>query len=218
MSFRSETTDAPTLTEAEQRLLLKKTGETRGAEREHMIYSMALGTGLREHELVALRVRDVVQDGQIRSRIHLTIFKGSGKERPIFGNGKKPPRQVVHLPKSVRRKLAYYLKWKKRAGEGLGADAWLFVVAKASARSESGEGLSPRTLRHHFRRWQILLRFAEPYGFHALRHTALSNLYRATKDLRAVQKQARHANINTTEIYTHLTGDEIARAVENLPC
>lgn len=220
MSFDSETADLPTLTAVEQRELLKKTGTTKGAEREHMIYSLALGTGLREHEIIALKNADVVHLGAIRSKILLTIFKGSEKKnRPGFVEpARRPPRQVVHLPKSVRRKLVYYFKWKKSQGVSMAPGAPLFSVSKDSSRSERGEPLATRTLRHHFRRWQIRLKFEQPLGFHALRHTAMSNLYRVTKDLRAVQKQARHASVNTTQIYTHLTDEEIARAVEDLPC
>ena len=43
-----------TLTEREQRALLKVTGEHRAGFRDHVLYAMALGTGLREHELIAL--------------------------------------------------------------------------------------------------------------------------------------------------------------------
>lgn len=220
MSFHRSTTPAPTLSPAEQKALLKKTGELLGAEREHMLYSLALGTALREHELVALNVADVVHAGKIRSKIHLTIFKGSRivRKTKAAAPPRRPPRQVVYVPKSARRKLVYYLKWKKARSESLRPDAPLFAVSKDSARAELGGRLSTRTLRHHFRRWQIKCGFEELHGFHVLRHTSLSNAYRRTKDLGLVQRQARHASVDTTEIYTHMTEDEIAMAVEDLPC
>ena len=66
-----------TLTEREQRLLLKVTGEHRVGFRDHVLYAMALGTGLREHELVALDVGDVFDlHGRARRRIVLRVFKG----------------------------------------------------------------------------------------------------------------------------------------------
>lgn len=218
MSFESETRDVPTLTKAEQIELLKKTGQTKGSEREHMIYSLALGTGLREHEIIALKVGDVVNDGQIRRRIYLTIFKGSQKPLPEAAPSSKPLRQIVHLPKRVRLKLVYFMKWKKTNNESVRLEAPLFVVSKDSARAERGETLSTRTLRHHFRRWQLRLKFEAVHGFHVLRHTALSNLYEATRDVRAVQKQARHRNLQTTAIYTHLTDEQLAARVEDMPC
>ena len=67
-----------TLTEREQHQLLKATGERRDGFRDHVIYAMALSTGLREHELVGLDVGDVFDDdGNARRRVTLRVFKGS---------------------------------------------------------------------------------------------------------------------------------------------
>lgn len=67
-----------TLTELEQATLLKVTGEHRDGFRDHCIFAVALGTGLREHEIAALDVRDVLhEDGRVRRRIALRIFKRS---------------------------------------------------------------------------------------------------------------------------------------------
>ena len=61
MANYADSTRTPrTLTEREQRALLKVTGEHRAGYRDHVLYAMALGTGLREHELIALSVGDVV--------------------------------------------------------------------------------------------------------------------------------------------------------------
>lgn len=65
------------LTEREQRALLKVTGEHRASFRDHCLYAMALGTGLREHELIALSVGYVFRDGQPRRRLLLSVFKGA---------------------------------------------------------------------------------------------------------------------------------------------
>jgi integrase len=63
-----------TLTEREQRTLLKVTGEHRAGYRDHLLYAMALGTGLREHELIALSLGDVFRDGKPRRRLLLSVF------------------------------------------------------------------------------------------------------------------------------------------------
>lgn len=56
-----------TLTEFEQATLLKVTGEHRDGFRDHVIFAMALATGLREHEIAALDVGDVLhEDGRAR--------------------------------------------------------------------------------------------------------------------------------------------------------
>ena len=53
-NYATSTRTPRTLTEREQRSLLKVTGEHRAGYRDHVLYAMALGTGLREHELIAL--------------------------------------------------------------------------------------------------------------------------------------------------------------------
>jgi len=65
-----------TLTELEQARLLKVTGEHRSGYRDHCIFAVALGTGLREHEIAALDVLDVLhEDGRVKRRIALDTFK-----------------------------------------------------------------------------------------------------------------------------------------------
>ncbi len=108
-----------TLTDLEQRLLLKVTGERRDGFRDHVIISVALGTGLREHELLALDLGDVFDDeGHARRRVILRVFKRSADE---------PAVQEVVLPDLMRAKLEKLRAWKKREGESLAPDAPLFV-------------------------------------------------------------------------------------------
>ena len=67
-----------TLTEVEQATLLKVTGEHRDGFCDHVLISLALGTGLREHELLALDCGDVFDDdGRVRRRVTLRVFKCS---------------------------------------------------------------------------------------------------------------------------------------------
>jgi len=78
MANYADSTRTPrTLTEREQRLLLKVTGEHRAGYRDQVLYAMALGTGLREHELIALSVGDVFRDGRPRKRLLLSVFKAA---------------------------------------------------------------------------------------------------------------------------------------------
>jgi len=110
MSSYAESGRAPgTLTQREPRLLLKVTGEHRAGFRDHVLYAMALGTGLREHELVALDVGDVFDaGGKARRRIVLRVFKGS--DRSSGG-------QDVLVPEGLRAKLNKLRAWKVRGGE-----------------------------------------------------------------------------------------------------
>lgn len=210
-----------TLSSAEVLRLLKVTDEHRSGVRDHMIYSMALGTGLRGVEVVALNVGDVVHEGKIRTRIELRIYKGSRKSTkapPAAAPRPKPISQVVWMPKALRLKLAKFITWKRKQHEPIAPSSPLFVTRGGSAYADAGERISRRTLRHHFHQWQIRAGFETIHGFHVLRHTALTNLYERTKDLRLVQGQARHASASTTEIYTHVSDDQMQRAVDGILC
>ena len=204
MSYAERTRRPPrTLTEVEQAKLLTVTGEHRAGFRDHIIFSLALGTGLRESELVGLDVGDISPDGKrVRRRIALRVFKRSTAN---------PAPQEVFIPDATYYKLKRYLSWKRDHGESLAQDAPLFV-------SRIGRNLSTRQLRHAFHVWQERANFDRRFNFHALRHSALSNLYRETRDLLVVQRQARHKSITTTSIYTAPSDEDVLRAVRDLPC
>ncbi len=100
----------PTLTKTEQDALLSAT-----AGRDHLIFSLALGTGLRLAELVGLNVGDVYLDGTPRQRIRLRreIAKG-GRQGDVF------------LPDALIPKLECFWSYKRRSGESLEAESPLF--------------------------------------------------------------------------------------------
>ena len=203
MSYAARTQRPPrTLTEIEQAKLLKVTGEHRAGYRDHMIISLALGTALRESELLALDVGDVSPDGhKVRRRISLRIFKRSTAD---------PAPQQVFLPDACYYKLQKYLVWKRANGQSLAQDAPLFV-------SRLGRRLSTRQLRHAFHVWQERAELDRRFNFHSLRHSSLSTLYRQTRDLLIVQRQARHKSVVTTSIYAQPTDEDVLRAVRDLP-
>jgi len=192
-----------TLTEGEQRALLKVTGDHARGFRDHVIFSVALGTALREHELLALDVGDVfAPNGKARRRVQLRVFKRSNDDESM---------QEVVLPDNVRAKLGKLWSWKKRRGESLEPDAPLFV-------SRNGNRLSSRRLRHLFHQWQERAGFERRLSFHAVRHTALTNVYRRWRDIRLTQKIARHKSITSTIRYAGPSDDDVMRAVRDLPC
>lgn len=192
-----------TLTEVEQARLLQVTGQHVDGFRDHMIYSIALGVALREMEIAALNVGDVIhEDGRVRRRIELRVFKCSTDE---------PVDQYVIVPDALFYKLTKLIAWKQQRGESLAPDAPLFV-------SRLGERIATRTIRHMFGVWQKRAGFDRPFNFHALRHTALTNVVRRTRDIRFAQRVARHKDINTTLIYTQPSDEDILRAMRDQPC
>ena len=192
-----------TLTEVEVARLLKTTGEHRDGFRDHVIFSLALGTGLREHEIAALNVGDLLlEDERIRRRLALRVFKRSARE---------PAPQEVFLPDALWYKLGKFITWKRARGESLDADAALFV-------SRRHDRIATRTLRYLFAVWQKRAGFDRPFNFHSLRHSCLTAAYRSTRDIRLVQRLARHKSIDTTTIYAAPSDEDILRAVRELPC
>ncbi len=192
-----------TLTDVEQAAVLRVAGEHRDGFRDHVLLSLALGTALREHEIAALDVGDVLhEDGRVRRRIALRVFKRSSPD---------PAPQEVFLPDALWYKLGKLVAWKRGRGESLAPEAPLFV-------SRRGQRIATRTIRHLFRVWQDRAGLDRRFSFHALRHSALTNLYRRTRDIRVVQRLARHRDINTSTIYAGPSDDDMLRAVRELPC
>lgn len=204
MTIYADATRAPrTMTRHEQTLLLRTTGQRFDGYRDHVLLSLALATGLREHELVALNVGDVrAADGKTRRRVQLRVFKRSHED---------PRGQEVVLGSGVQAKLEKFFRWKRRQGEALAPDAPLFV-------SRKGNRLSTRQVRHAFHLWQERAGFERRFSFHSVRHSAVTNIYEATRDIRLAQRFARHKAITSTQIYTHPSDEALFRAVEDLPC
>jgi len=192
-----------TLTETEQATLLKTTGEHARGFRDHMLFALAIGTGLRESELLALDVGDVAgARGKVKRRIVLRVFKRCTDS---------PAPQEVFLPDALVYKLGRFLNWKKTRAESTAGDAPLFV-------SRKGNRLSSRRAREAFRTWQQRCGLSRTLSFHSLRHSFCQNLYSRTRDLRLVQRAARHASVTTTTIYAHPSDEDLLRAVRDLTC
>ncbi len=186
-----------TLTTDEQALILRA---TIGNARDHTIISIALGTGLRLAEIVGLNVGDVfTADGtpRVRARVRKEIAKG-GRAADVF------------LPDRLVAKLRKYWTWKKRRGDSLAPDAPLFA-------NQSGRRISKRRVQHAWSSWQRRAGFDRVYGFHALRHTAVTNVYRASRDLFLAQRFARHVSPLTTTVYTHPSDEEMWETLRSLP-
>jgi integrase/recombinase XerC len=212
MGFAERTQRPPrTLTDAEVKRILKVTGEDRRGFRDHMIISFALGCALRESEILALDVDDVAMVEKKhglrpRRRVQLRVFKRAALDA-------KPSDHVVHLSDATYYKLAKYLRTQKRFRQtsmaGFGS-APLFI-------SNRGTRLSARQLRTAWLRWQLRAGFDQHYPFHSLRHTAITRVRRDTGDIRVAARFARHANIATTVRYAHVSDQEVADAVRDLP-
>jgi site-specific recombinase XerC len=192
------------LTDREQAALLRVTGERFAGYRDHLLFSMALGTGLRAHELLALNVGDVLDDlANPRRRVMLRVFKGHASNRDT--------QQDALLSNTLRLKLQKFHAWKVAQHQSVEATAPLFV-------SQRRQRLSLRQLRHSFAKWQQRAGFERHLSFHSLRHAACGAVYARSRDLRLTQRFARHRSVVTTMVYTHPSDEELVRAVEQLRC
>ena len=187
-----------TLTGDEQQLILRVTAKH---PRDHLIISMALGTGLRLGELCGLNVGDVYgPDGTSKSRVRVRaeIAKG-GRAADVF------------LPDRLRPKLQRLRRFKIERGESLDPDAPLFC-------NQSCRRVSKRRVQFAWRTWQQRAGFDRLYPLHALRHSAVTQVYRKTRDLFLAQRFARHASPLTTTAYTHPSDDEMLGRLRGLSC
>ena len=201
-----------TLSTVERRKVLDTIGKARDSYRDFMIVTFALGTGVREGELVGLNVGDVADNPrEVRSRIELRVFAKKGPRAA----GAAAKTQRIFPSKIVRLHLRKFLAWKKRNGEDVTPSSPLFC---AGVRSPKGAGarLSDRTVRDMWRQWQERAGFKEPlFTFHELRHTFATTMLARTKNLRAVQRALRHKHVTSTEIYAHVSDDELRKLLED---
>jgi integrase/recombinase XerD len=170
----------------------------RGALHGAMLHLM-YASGLRVSELCALRTGDIdLQRG-------LVSVCGKGGKRRLVPVGEVALDRIARYVRDVRPRTAC----KNRQSPGQSDVAALFVSPAASARGG------------HFTRegfWRLVRRYAVEAGIvplpspHKLRHSFATHLLRGGADLRAVQAMLGHADLGTTEIYTHVAQDHLRAA------
>ena len=189
------------LTEAEVVALLDAAENADGPEGKRLVALLELlyATGMRVSELVGLRLSALSRGMPV-----LTIRGKGGKER------------MVPMSEPAQQALAAYLP-VRGAFVPPGLDAaqspWLFP----SRTAEHGH-----LTRQRFA--QLLKQLAIDAGLdpervspHVLRHAFATHLLDHGADLRSVQKLLGHADIGTTQIYTHVTRDRLQRVVQYHP-
>jgi len=187
-----------TLTADEQKLILRVTAKH---PRDHAIISMALGTGLRVSELIGLNVGDVfTSDGTPKTRVRVRAEIAKGRRA---GD--------VFLPDRLVPKLKRFWRFKTKRGESLDLGAPLFC-------SQSRRRLSKRRVQFLWHQWQRKAGFDRIYPFHSTRHSAVTAVYRMSRDLFLAQRFARHVSPLTTVVYTHPSDEELAGQIRGLTC
>jgi integrase/recombinase XerD len=163
-----------------QKLLAAPTMDDPLYFRDRAMLELAYGAGLRVSEWIGIGVKDaMLDDGLVR----------------VFGKGSKE--RLVPIGRSAIAALAIYVREQRRTlehGESRGA---LFLNARGQPLSRMGA-------------WKILRKYVKRSGItkhvypHTLRHSFATHLLEGGADLRAVQEMLGHADISTTQIYTHV--------------
>jgi integrase/recombinase XerC len=103
----------------------------------------------------------------------------------------------------------------------LALEAWLVTragIPRHDARalfvSRRGRRLSPRAVEQRLCSWAVRQGLARPVHPHVLRHSFASHVLQSSGDLRAVQEMLGHASIGTTQVYTHLDFQHLAKVYD----
>jgi len=157
--------------------------------RDLAIMELIYSAGLRLAELVSVNLNDIDRDDATLE---------------VVGKGSKSRRVPV-------------------GGKALAAvDAWLQVrdsLAKADERalfiSQRGGRIQPRSIQQRMKRWALKQGAERKLHPHMLRHSFASHLLESSGNLRAVQELLGHADISTTQIYTHLDFQHLAQVYDS---
>ncbi len=176
--------------EAAQKLLDGGDADDVGSLRDRAMFELLYSSGLRVGELVALNV----DDGR------LDLAQG---EVTVTGKGSK----TRSVPVGARAREALK-KWLAcRASLAAKGERALFVGAR-------GRRISAAVVAARLKRWARVAGTSERVHPHMLRHSFATHVLQSSQDLRAVQEMLGHASISTTQVYTHLDFQALAKVYD----
>ncbi len=171
--------------------LLEASGKLSLAEvRDRAMFELLYSSGLRLAELVSLNVGDG----------RLDLPQG---EVTVTGKGAKT--RTVPIGARAREALREWLE--ARAQMAAAGEKALFVGAR-------GRRVAPALVGSRLAAWARRQGLAEHVHPHMLRHSFASHVLQSSQDLRAVQEMLGHASISTTQVYTHLDFQALAKVYD----
>jgi integrase/recombinase XerC len=162
--------------------------------RDQCITELLYGCGLRIGELTGL---DAVASGQARGWVDL-----QAAEAHVLGKGSK--RRSVPVGGKALEALQDWLALRSAWAR---EDAALFI-------NQRGTRLTPQHIRVRLKQRSLQAGLATPVHPHMLRHSFASHVLQSSGDLRAVQELLGHANITTTQVYTRLDFQHLAKVYD----
>ena len=176
-----------------RRLILAPEGKDLKSFRDRAILELLFSTGLRVSELCSL-TRDSID----LKKDEFTVRGKGGKIR------------VVIVSDEARKAIEEYL------GKREDTDDALFVRLDIDQRKTSASlALTPRSIERLIKRYAIKAGISKKVTPHIIRHTFATDLLQNGADIRSVQMMLGHANISTTQIYTHITDKQLREVHKN---
>jgi integrase/recombinase XerC len=168
--------------------LLQIEGSEPETLRDRAMLELFYSSGLRLAELTGLDLGDVdLRDGTVR----------------VTGKGNKT--RIVPVGRFARESLQAWLAIRDESATA--GEAALFV-------SNRGTRISPRTVQNRVRYWAQRAGLPRRVYPHLFRHSFATHLLESSSDLRSVQEMLGHADISTTQIYTHLNFQHLAQVYD----
>ena len=157
--------------------------------RDKAMFELLYSSGLRLAELASLDCNGglALNDGEVRV------------------TGKRNKTRIVPVGEQARTAIE---QWLARRGEIAADDEPALFVNNRGGR------LSPRSIARRLERWSLQQGLGVHVHPHMLRHSFASHVLQSSGDLRAVQEMLGHANISTTQIYTHLDFQHLAKVYD----
>jgi integrase/recombinase XerD len=175
-----------TLSQEEMNLLLAQPGlVTPAAVRDNAMMELMYATGIRVSEIISLTINN------INWQVGYLVVMGKGKKERIIPIGKSAYDCLYEYVNKTRplfvKGRATNIIFLNRSGEGLTRQGFWKVVRKYVIKAGLKKKVHPHTFRHSF----------------------ASHLLEGGADLRSVQIMLGHADISTTQIYTHITRERL---------
>lgn len=176
----------------EQSIELLKCVDGPYKERDYCILTLFLNCGMRLSELVGINLNDIRDDNTLK----------------VTGKGNKE--RMVYLNKACVNSLEKYIKVRSEINT---TDKNALFISKRKKR------ISPKTVQFLVYKYLSIIGLdGQGYSVHKLRHTAATLMYQhGNVDIRILKDILGHANLGTTEIYTHLSNKQIEKAVSSNP-
>ncbi len=159
------------------------------AIRDRAILELMYSSGLRLSELVML---------------DLDSLDFADAVVTVVGKGKKT--RTVPIGKQARKAIKQWLDCR---------DTMANVAELAVFVSRRGNRISRRSIQQRLKQWAMKQGLANHVNPHMLRHSFASHLLESSGDLRAIQELLGHADISTTQVYTHLDFQHLANVYDD---